>query len=208
MAHIQVCCQLCLYCRSESFLLKLLKKLQKTKQVEEEIYFHKHMSLSLLKMELVQYTGNMMIYIYIYIHTHTHTHTLIYIQLSWKKYEDIILTNSLYNNNITKNRKYCIGENRIKTTKVRIWLYVLVSLTRFWSWTLVWIRFYGRWTIVSRINLPFPHSWCYPKVERELTQLCPSFIILFTNPSARAGCDTKSIFKRSLTGFNSEFSFS
>ena len=32
--------------------------------------------------------------------------------------------------------------------------------------------------------------------------------ILFTNPSARAGYDTRSIFKRSLTGFNSEFSFS
>ena len=33
-------------------------------------------------------------------------------------------------------------------------------------------------------------------------------IILFTNPSARAGYDTKSIFKRSLTGLNAEFSFS
>ena len=32
-------------------------------------------------------------------------------------------------------------------------------------------------------------------------------LILFTNPSARAGYDTRSIFKRSLTGFNSEFSF-
>ena len=28
------------------------------------------------------------------------------------------------------------------------------------------------------------------------------------NPSARAGYDTKSIFKRSLTGLNSDFSFS
>ena len=28
------------------------------------------------------------------------------------------------------------------------------------------------------------------------------------NPSARAGYDTRSIFKRSLTGLNSEFSFS
>ena len=28
------------------------------------------------------------------------------------------------------------------------------------------------------------------------------------NPSARAGYDTRSIFKRRLTGFNSEFSFS
>ena len=36
----------------------------------------------------------------------------------------------------------------------------------------------------------------------------PMTLILFTNPSARAGCDTRSIFKRSLTGLNSEFSFS
>ena len=31
--------------------------------------------------------------------------------------------------------------------------------------------------------------------------------ILFTNSSTRAGYDTRSIFKRSLTGLNSEFSF-
>ena len=35
------------------------------------------------------------------------------------------------------------------------------------------------------------------------------FFTIFTNPSARAGYDTRSIFlKRSLTGLNSEFSFS
>ena len=33
-------------------------------------------------------------------------------------------------------------------------------------------------------------------------------VILFTNPSARAGYDTRSIFKRSFGGLNSEFSFS
>ena len=33
-------------------------------------------------------------------------------------------------------------------------------------------------------------------------------LTLFTNPSARAGYDTRSIFKRSLTSLNSEFSFS
>ena len=32
--------------------------------------------------------------------------------------------------------------------------------------------------------------------------------IIFTNPSTRAGYDTRSIFKRNLTGMNSEFSFS
>ena len=33
-------------------------------------------------------------------------------------------------------------------------------------------------------------------------------LVLFTNPSARAGYDTRSVFKQSLTGLNSEFSFS
>ena len=33
-------------------------------------------------------------------------------------------------------------------------------------------------------------------------------ITIFTNPSARVGYDTRSIFKPSLTGLNSEFSFS
>ena len=33
-------------------------------------------------------------------------------------------------------------------------------------------------------------------------------LIIFTNPSARAGYDTRSIFKQSLTGLNSAFSFS
>ena len=31
---------------------------------------------------------------------------------------------------------------------------------------------------------------------------------IFTNPSAQAGYDTRSIFKCSLTGLNAEFSFS
>ena len=33
-------------------------------------------------------------------------------------------------------------------------------------------------------------------------------LILSTNPSARAAYDTRSIFKQSLTGLNSEFPFS
>ena len=34
-----------------------------------------------------------------------------------------------------------------------------------------------------------------------------SLLIIFINPSARVGYDARSFFKRSLTGFNSEFSF-
>ena len=33
-------------------------------------------------------------------------------------------------------------------------------------------------------------------------------VTIFTNPSARAGYDTRSIFKQSLTGLDLEFSFS
>ena len=35
-----------------------------------------------------------------------------------------------------------------------------------------------------------------------------SYMYVFTNPSARAGCDTRSIFKRSLTGLMSDLSLS
>ena len=46
------------------------------------------------------------------------------------------------------------------------------------------------------------------KIQRRIFQDSLSPLLLFTNPSARAGYDTRSIFKRSLTGFNLEFSFS
>ena len=35
-----------------------------------------------------------------------------------------------------------------------------------------------------------------------------TIVMIFTNPSARAGYDTRSISKQSLTSLNSEFSFS
>ena len=50
------------------------------------------------------------------------------------------------------------------------------------------------------------HVESYQKLKK--WYLIPPCLILFTNPSARAGYDTRSIFKRSLTGLNSEFSFS
>ena len=49
------------------------------------------------------------------------------------------------------------------------------------------------------------------KLQLKTSQLntpIPLDMIIFTNPSAQAGYDTRSIFKRSLTGLNSEFSFS
>ena len=42
----------------------------------------------------------------------------------------------------------------------------------------------------------------------EILIIYPASLIIFTNPSARAGNDTRSSFKRSLTGLNSDFSFS
>ena len=51
-----------------------------------------------------------------------------------------------------------------------------------------------RRTLQARIEIP-------PNISLNIVSYLP-------NPSARAGYDTRSIFKRSLTGLNSEFSFS
>ena len=72
----------------------------------------------------------------------------------------------------------------------------------------------GRWINFSFSFCRIPHKWSkesqsYSEYEntggREFLYF---YNILFTNPSARAGYDTRSIFKRSLTCLNSEFSFS
>ena len=55
---------------------------------------------------------------------------------------------------------------------------------------------------------PLSSSWSQADITDSLVSLFPSVPIIFTNPAARAGYDTRSIFKRGLTGFNSEFSFS
>ena len=57
---------------------------------------------------------------------------------------------------------------------------------------------YNVWSMVQRVSNQIPNN-----KKKKLKTL-----ILFTNPSAREGYDTRSIFKRSLTGLNSEFSFS
>ena len=64
-------------------------------------------------------------------------------------------------------------------------------------------------TIVERDpKAPFSTAttlWC---MEERFSLTLDPYLIIFTNPSARAGYDIRSVFKRSLTGFNSEFSFS
>ena len=46
------------------------------------------------------------------------------------------------------------------------------------------------------------------KVNQTKSIFYKKLFFLFTQPPARAGYDTRSIFKRSLTGLNSEFPFS
>ena len=50
--------------------------------------------------------------------------------------------------------------------------------------------------------------WSAVKAKSTIWQVLFFVLTIFTNPSVRAGYDTSSIFKRSLTGLNSEFSFS
>ena len=62
----------------------------------------------------------------------------------------------------------------------------------------------------NRVKMKVIEKICkYLDIAKGLKKLCDiKVMVLFTNPSARAGYDTRSIFKRSLTGLNSEFSFS
>ena len=57
-------------------------------------------------------------------------------------------------------------------------------------------------TQVSRTSRAV-HYW-----RSKRRSLMDFYTSIFSNPSTRAGYDTRSIFKRSLTGLNSEFSFS
>ena len=57
--------------------------------------------------------------------------------------------------------------------------------------------------LLSRLRSAVLVVGCYHSWTRALV-----VYIIFTNPSARAGYDTGSIFKQSLTGLNSEFSLS
>ena len=49
---------------------------------------------------------------------------------------------------------------------------------------------------------------CTPSIAHRISLPVRNMFTIFTYPSARAGYDTRSMFKRSLTGLNSEFSFS
>ena len=62
----------------------------------------------------------------------------------------------------------------------------------------------------SETLFKFIHSGInvYSKIWHFLNDLRSVCLSYLPNPSARAGYDTRSIFKRSLTGFNSEFFFS
>ena len=68
------------------------------------------------------------------------------------------------------------------------------------------IMVFGVVTSDDDIVLPSSHMTSHRDLSHETGRKFG--LILFTNPSARAGYDTRSIFKWSLTGLNSEFSFS
>ena len=146
------------------------------------------------------------IYIYIYIYnadSHIYmymcVYTYIYIYMLWSRGGWIDSTTRKWVvKNILKENSTYIKDN---------WEKPLLSLTHFW---------------ISHLFLVTAHRDCTNEGESicrgDTTTICDRHIskvgnsvlllILFTNTSARAGYDTGSTFKRSLTGLNSEFSFS
>ena len=73
-----------------------------------------------------------------------------------------------------------------------------------------WKHLIGSHLWVKYNSLTFKLCATWPMLHRIVRNPsdCLVSYTIFTNPSARAGCDTRSIFKPSSTGLNSEFSFS
>ena len=67
---------------------------------------------------------------------------------------------------------------------------------------------YDNRTIASTLKMQIWIPTNNRDVPRVTKTKLPPTVIIFTNPSVQAGYDTWSIFKRSLTGLNSEYSFS
>ena len=96
--------------------------------------------------------------------------------------------------------------NKINTFENKVWeIYFYKEICSFVHWSsslcLIIFRIYMYMYMYSAIQHMVDVFTGYLALDYHR-------IILFTNPSARPGYDTKSIFKRSLTGLNSEFSFS
>ena len=112
-----------------------------------------------------------------------------------------------------------------ESSMIMIVNFILKFLQIFWPWlsfrsflkkptsSCIWNFRWTTWTFPSALlfrvlkiishNCSGPQQFYYNETNSFTFQF-----IIFTNPSPRAGYDTKSIFKRSLTGLNSEFSFS
>ena len=78
----------------------------------------------------------------------------------------------------------------------------------YWCPTTFVLRGSESWILFLEIFFFTPCGQCRPMKKFRSVNPINTCMVLFTNPSARAGYDTRSIFKRSLTGLNSEFSFS
>ena len=59
-----------------------------------------------------------------------------------------------------------------------------------------------------REDTVYPHWWVLIERNRSVCGWLYIYIYIYSNPLLQSGCNSKSIFKRSLTGLNSEFSFS
>ncbi len=76
----------------------------------------------------------------------------------------------------------------------------------------IWLQFIRFLFTLQNNNNTYLHKACswQTKIKQVIAQCSPPYAKLYylPNPSTRAGYDTRSVFKRSLTGLNSEFSFS
>ena len=82
----------------------------------------------------------------------------------------------------------------------------IIQVENIWEVSYKYLGVYDLIYECLKINMNLIQSKYICNIIIKKTPLTEIYII-FTDPSAWAGYDTRSIFKRSLTGLNSEFSF-
>ena len=117
--------------------------------------------------------------IYIYIYIYIVIHILI---VSLYRNSSVRLDTSSWDRNAADF--VSVGDLTPEPSPFSVWVKELLRIT-FYMYVIIILRVLNSWEELLRFTLS-----------------------ILTNPSARAGYDTRSIFKRSLTGLNSEFSFS
>ena len=219
--------ELVLKCRRENKILERKKEKNELSQLKEDMTGKKNIlrtrnkerkAITYMKIavwnQLLESQANENIYIYIYIYIHMHaqmvglrTFQYLLVQFSWKNKN--VFSFYIYRYFLNIPTPTLLLSCPLSSKRGIKWRFIHKTMT---VCTYVCIKFSSLY-ICAFDSVSVKVFLCYlsfpPKKRQKWNGairilISNMYIIIFTNPSAWAGYDTRSIFKRSLTGLNSK----